>query len=492
MSTEHSGPSRRSFLKGAALASAAGATGAVKTLAAQESRPEPSRRPNILMICSDQFRADFVGAMNQNPSTRTEALDAMARRGVMCRNAVCNQPLCSPSRASFLTSRYATETGVWKLDIELDHSIPTIADVLNENGYSTHFVGKWHLSETHKANGDRNLGWIPPGPSRGGFQTWEGANVTEIVSHPYEGNYWDNEGNDLNFHDIYRVDFTADRAIKIIQQPHDKPWFMFLSQLEPHQQNDVDQFVAPNGYAEKFKNPYVPEDLRNLPGNWQDHLPGYYGCVERISESVGRVLQAIEAQKELDNTIVVFFSDHGCHFRTRIGEYKRSPHEASLHVPFIFQGPGFDHATEIRQQVTLLDMVPTLLDAAGIKPPQSMRGRSILPLLRDPEVRKKWDDEPAYIQISASMCARAIRTPEWCYCVYDPEVPGNKGSHSTTYTEWALYSLTGDPAEQHNLIGRPEPEYKQAAAKLREILKQQIIAAGEPAATIKPAVTFNS
>ncbi len=482
--------SRRAFLKSAALASAASSTGAVKAIAEQGVSPKGSgKRPNIIMICSDQFRADFIGAARQNPSTRTVNLDAMARRGAMCTNAICNQPLCSPSRASFLTSRHATETGVWKLGQELDHTIPTIADVLNENGYSTYFVGKWHVSSNRTQSGTENMGWIPPGPSRGGFQTWEGANVTELVSHPYEGSYWDNEGNDLKFHDQYRVDFTTDRALKIIEQPHDKPWFIFLSQLEPHQQNDVDQFVAPKGYSDKFTNPFVPADLLSLQGNWQDHLPGYYGCVQRIDESVGRIVKALEDKHEFENTIIAFFSDHGCHFRTRIGEYKRSPHDASLRVPFILQGPGLNHAVEIPQQVTLLDLAPTLLDAAGIKPPESMRGRTILPLLSDAKARETWEADPAFIQISGSMCARALRTPEWCYCVYDPEIDGNQKSHSTSYTEWALYSLTGDPSQLHNLIGRPE--YKTITAQLRELLTKQIVAAGEPAAAIKPVTIFN-
>ncbi len=281
----------------------------------------------------------------------------------------------------------------------------------------------------------------------------------------------------------------TDRTIRIIKQPHDKPWFLFLSILEPHQQNDVDQFVAPDGYAEKYMNPYVPPDLRQLDGNWQDHLPGYYGCVQRVDEAVGRLAEVLAKQNVLDDTIIAFFSDHGCHFRTRIGEYKRSPHDASLRVPFLLQGPGLNHAAEIPQQVTLLDLAPTLLDAVGINSPASLRGRSILPLLDNADARAKWDEVPANIQISASMCARAIRTREWCYCVCDPSVDGNEFSFSTHYVEWALYSLAGDPAQLRNLIGRPE--YKAVSEQLREELKRQIVKAGEPEPSIRPAPTFN-
>jgi len=479
-------PTRRDFLKSAALASAVLPATAMTN---QANETSSTRRPNVLMICADQFRADFIGAANENPSTQTKNLDAVARRGTFCTQAICNQPLCSPSRASFLTSRYATEVGMWKLELELDHTKPTIADVFSQNGYSTHFVGKWHVSAS-KNDGKSNLGWIPPGPSRGGFQTWEGANVTELVSHPYEGNYWDNEGKNLNYHDVYRVNFIADRAIQILEQPHDKPWFMFLSQLEPHQQNDANQFIGPNGYAEHYGNAHVPADIRPLQGDWQDHMPGYYACVQAIDESIGRIVDALERSGQLENTVILFFSDHGCHFKTRIGEYKRSPHDASLRVPFILQGPGFNKSMKITQQITLLDLVPTLLDAAGLKPAPGMRGRSILPLLNDVAARENWDEKPAYIQISASMCARAIRTPEWCYCVFDPDAEGNKVSRSTSYTEWALYSNAGDPVQHRNVIGRPE--YKEISAKLRAMLEQEIVAAGEPAATITPVRTFNS
>lgn len=125
------------------------------------------------------------------------------------------------------------------------------------------------------------LGWVPPGPERGGFDDlWEGANVLEIVSYPYQGNYWNNDGKNIGFKDEYRVDFLTGRAVSFIEKAHDKPWLLFLSQLEPHHQNDVDQFVPPERYATTYEDPHVPQDLRNLPGNWRSHLPGYYGCVQ--------------------------------------------------------------------------------------------------------------------------------------------------------------------------------------------------------------------
>jgi arylsulfatase A-like enzyme len=443
-----------------------------------------SRRPNVLMICADQFRADFAGANHENPSVKTPHIDALAARGVNFSQCMSNQPLCSPSRASFLTGRYATETAVWKLGPELDHSLPTIATEFRKNGYTSNFMGKWHVSQTDMDDGKKQMGWIPPGPSRGGFDDlWEGANVLEIVSHPYEGNYWDNGGKNIGFKDEYRVDFITNRGVQFIEQKHEKPWLLFLSQLEPHHQNDVDAFIPPKRYEDKYVDPYIPEDLRNLPGDWRSRIPGYYGCVQAIDDCVGTLVAALERTGQLDNTIVLFFSDHGCTFRTRLGEYKRSPHESSIRVPFVIAGPGFDQSTVIDEVVSLLDLTPTLLDGAGIQLPTSMRGKPLKPLAQDPKVRRTWDST-AYFQISQSICGRGIRTRNWCYCAFDPTVQHGNAEYSKQYQDFALYSIAGDPAEALNLVGRPE--YKEIADQLREELRTRIVAAGEPEATITP------
>ncbi len=513
-----SSPTRRDFLRNAALASGAVAASgaAVPQADAADASRAPSRRPNVLMICADEFRADFIGANHENPSARTPNLDRLAARGTNFRQCVCNQPLCSPSRASFLTSRYATETGVWKLDPELNHSLPTVATEFRKAGYSANFMGKWHVSQTRLPNGSAQLGWIPPGPSRGGFDDlWEGANVPEIVSHPYQGNYWLSDGTNLGYNNQYRVDFIANRAVSFIERKHDKPWLLFVSQLEPHQQNDIDSFVPPRRYADEFSwllyrsqlsaeqqkaldadfrpqqpayaDPYVPEDLRHLPGNWRSRLPGYYGCVQAIDDCVGSLVAALERTNQIDNTIIVFFSDHGNTFRTRLGEYKRSPHDSSLRVPLLLAGPGFDRAAVVDQLVSLLDLTPTLLDAAGITPPVSMRGKPLKPLANSAQARQQWDST-AYFQISQSICGRGIRTRDWCYCAFDPAARNGELEYGNPYQDFALYSISGDPAELVNLVGRPE--YRSIAEELRQELQRRIVAAGEPATTITPIHYF--
>lgn len=385
-----------------------------------------------------------------------------------------------------MTGRYATETNVWTLGRQVSHDLPTLASELRANGYSANFIGKWHLSAVSD-HGQQGLGFVKP-EDRGGFlDFWEGSNVLELTSHPYSGTIWDGQGHPIIWHDQYRVDFLTDRAVRFLKQPQEKPFLLFISQLEPHQQNDENRFVAPNGYAEHFQNPFVPADLLHLPGNWQAQLPDYYGSIEKIDESVGIILQTLEDQKLLDNTIFVFTSDHGCQFKTRNSEYKRSPHDSSIRVPFLMQGPGLDQSLEISEIVGNIDLTPTLLDAAGLTVPSSMKGRSLMPLVHDPLARRNWDNT-ALIQISQSMVGRAIRTKEWTYCVVDPNLDGNKVESSKQYQEYVMYNNYGDPAQLVNLMGRQT--YKREAAQLREHLLQMIAESGESTPTITPAKIY--
>lgn len=481
--------SRRNFLKASALSGLALGSAAANASMLQNEPSTPSaeqgtaRRPNIVLFCSDQMRSDFVGAYNENSMTRTPSLDGMVRRGSSFPYAVTNQPLCSPSRACMITGRYATETGEWKIAVAMRDDLPTLASVLRENGYSANFIGKWHLMKADHTT-HAGYGWVPPEHRHGFLDLWEGANEFEHTTHPYYGTIWDTEGREINYKDEYRIDFITGRAVRFLKQPHDKPFFLYVSQLEPHQQNDLHRMVAPKGYAERYMNPLVPADLRNLPGDWQEQLPDYYGCVEKIDESLGTILKTLDEEKLLDNTIVAFISDHGCQFKTRNTEYKRSPHDSSIRIPLVFQGPGFDHSIVRGEIVSMVDLTPTLLAAAGAPIPSSMKGRNLLPLLASREAREAWDNT-AYIQISESMVGRAIRTRQWCYCVADRSKRGAESPSSAHFEEYQVYNLADDPYQQVNLAGRQE--YREQAAKLREVLLKRMSEAGEDAAEITPA-----
>ncbi|MDQ1469574.1 MAG: hypothetical protein QOJ99_1054 [Bryobacterales bacterium] len=321
------------------------------------------RKPNIVFIISDQFRADALACMGMNPMNLTPNLDAMARRGVLFTQAITNQPVCAPARGCMLTGQYPAQHGVWKNAMGLKRDAVTLPGLLRDQGYTANFIGKWLLSAQTPT--DRMSGPVPVA-NRGGFlDFWEAANALELTSHPFEGDVYDGDGKPLHFEGEYRADFLTSRAVRFLKEKRqkDRPFLLMVSYLEVHHQNDTDLFVPPKKYANKYRNPWVPQDLRPLPGTWPSHLPGYYGSVAGIDDASGHA-SCVHQRRRLENdTVVVFTSDHGCHFRSRNSEYKRSPHESSIHIPLIMQGPGFNRAMEVPELVSQVDLAPTLLDA---------------------------------------------------------------------------------------------------------------------------------
>ena len=183
-----------------------------------------------------------------------------------------------------------------------------------------------------------------------------------------------------------------------------------------------------------------------------------------------------------DDTVVLITSDHGNHFKTRNDEYKRSGHDASLRVPTVFAGPGFDGGGRVQRLVSILDLSATLCDAAGVDPPEGHEGRSILPLIRDP--RSPWRDE-LFFQISESEVGRGLRTQRWKYGITAPDADPWHDAHAARYVEAYLYDLGHDPYELDNLIG--QENHRRVAERLRQRLLERMAEIGEPPATIEPA-----
>jgi len=483
--------SRRFFLKGSMAAASVAATMAATSPSVSNAEQkmgianQSSSHPNIVLYISDQFRWDFIGANGLNSSTHTPNLDCLAAEGTNFTHALTNQPVCGPARSSLLTGRYATETGVWHNGLNMRQDLPTLATELRKAGYSANYIGKWHLAASSAALGGGTGPVVPA--HRGGFDDlWEVANALEHSSHPYEGTIWDRDGKAIFFKDQYRVDFITDRAEQFLRQKQDTPFLLVISQLEPHQQNDLGRMVAPKGAAERFINATVPPDLQPFPGDWHKQLPDYYGACESIDSSVGRIRKILNEEHLTDNTIFVFISDHGCHFMTRNQEYKRSTHNSSLRIPLLIDGPGFKSAQQLQELVGIIDLTPTLLESAGVPIPQSMKGRSFLPLVYNTQARRAWPNQQL-IQISESMTARSICTKDWTYCVADPTGATTMPS-SKNYHEYQLYDQRNDPHELVNLVGRKE--YRQTADQLRDELKKLIIASGESMPEIVPAKLY--
>ena len=489
---------RRTFLKQPALAAVGAALGSWKaTEAFSEQVPgQPAKavkRPNIILFHSDQFRWDFVCAAGHNPMDFTPNLDAMYRRGTVFQNFITNQPLCAPSRSCLMTGQYATTTRVWRNGPGLHLDAKTIATELKKAGYSANYIGKWHLAGHGVGTG------AVPAEYRGGFSDyWLGANAPEISTLPYDSQFWDNDGKPVKYgNDTFRSEFLTDMTESFLKQKHDKPFLLVLSQIEPHQQNgawegDEYGFAPPRGYAKQFRSPYVPQDLRFFPGDWQYELKKYYGDVKAIDESLGRIFKTLKEQNLEDNTVVLFLSDHGCHFRTRNQEYKRSPHESSIHVPLMIQGPGFNNRQVIPELVSMIDVTPTILDLVGAPIPSTMQGRSFMPLLRDEKARDSWPEE-VLVQVSESETARAIRTPEWTYVALAPDANPVRVSSSMKYRDYQLYNNRADPHQLVNLAGRLDTRWptktllhyigersvQEVTAHLRERLIAHMVEAGE-------------
>jgi arylsulfatase A-like enzyme len=486
---------RRNFIRQTAMAAAAApiARGAAPTPAAgTQSSTEPQRRPNVIIFHSDQFRWDCICAAGLNPMDFTPNLDAMSRRGTVFQNFITNQPLCAPSRSCLLAGQYATTTGVFRNGPGLRPDARTLATELTQAGYTANYVGKWHLAPG-------GAGAVPP-EHRGGFTGfWLAANCPEISTRPYGSQFWDNDGKPVRYgKDVYRVEFLTGVVEEFLRQKHEKPFLLMLSQLEPHMQNgaygdDVYGFVPPRGYEKRFRSPFVPPDLRFFPGDWPYELAKYYGCIKAIDESLGRILQTLKEQNLEENTLVIFLSDHGCHFRTRNSEYKRSPHESSIHVPLIIQGPGFNNGQSVRELVSMIDVAPSILDYLGVPIPVSMQGRSFVPLLRDDQARADWPNE-VLVQISESEVARALRTPEWTYVALAAEANPVRDSGSPHYRDYQLYDNRGDAAQLVNLAGRLDTRWpdkqllhhvgersmREITSHLRHRLIERMVEAGEP------------
>ncbi len=434
-----------------------------------------SQSPNVIVFFTDQQRYDSTG-VHGNPLELTPNFDRMAATGTHFHHMFTCQPVCGPARSSVQTGCYATTTGCYRNGIPLPQDSKTMAHFFAEAGYDTAYIGKWHLASKQAV----------PKEMRGGYRYWLAADSLEFTSDAYKTVLFDEQETSVRLPG-YRVDALTDAAIRYIDQQtrEESPFFLFLSFLEPHHQNQRDDYPAPDGYRERYTGRFIPPDLAALGGNAHQQLPGYWGMVKRLDEALGRLLDALKSLDILQNTIVLFTSDHGSHFKTRNDEYKRSCHESSVRVPGVAIGPGFNGGGHIQDLVNLVDVAPTLLDAVGIPVPPSMQGRSVMPLLRKEQI--DWPNE-VFIQISESQIGRAIRTKRWKYAVKAPDEYGCKGSSAPIYREDCLYHLFADPYELTNLIGLES--HRPLADHLRERLLVRMQQAGEviPQIELAPAL----
>jgi arylsulfatase A-like enzyme len=457
-------------------------------LATACSAAEP-QRPNVLFILCDDLRPDAVGCYGSK-HVKTPRIDALAADGVRFANAFCTTSLCSPSRASILTGRYAHAHGVRDNFTELPPDLPHWPGRLREQGYATAYVGKWHMGEKNDA-------------PRPGFD-W-------FVSHTGQGKYFDTEWNVNGARREtppgYYTTVVTDYALAWLRQRKaGQPWAICVGHKAPH------SFYFPEKeYAHAFDDVRVPypasafqldgkpdwirQRLSTWHGiygplfDWRKKFPdtrpeavtdfenmvhAYWGTVLSVDDSVGRLVDFLKASGQFEHTIVVFMGDNGL----LEGEHgmvdKRTMHEPSIRVPLVAHGPGLPHNAVVDNQVLTLDIAPSLLEACGAQSLPTTDGRSWTKLVagNDPGWRTEWLYEYNYEkQFPYTPNIRGVRTDRWKFIRY----PHGDGSPDRHLPE--MYDLANDPGELVNLAADP------AHAATRADLERRLAALTQTAAT---------
>ncbi|MEX2264839.1 MAG: sulfatase [Bryobacteraceae bacterium] len=367
---------RRNFLKTAAAFGAAAI------------HAQPARR-NIVFVLADDHRYDFIGALG-HPWLKghTPNFDRMVNRGVNFRNAFVTSSLCSPSRASILTSQYMHSHGVTDNFTQLNPALPAFPQMLQANGYRTGFFGKWHMG----GSGDE------PQP---GFHHW--------LSFRGQGEY---ENPELNINGLRQrakgntTDILTGAAVQFMRENASRPFCLYLSHKAVHS-----PFQPPERHARLFEGLTVPrprtmlykeeyyakwpewvrrrrltrhgvDGMLDSDESFDTHYRRYCQCLLAVDDSLGQVFRQLEASRLLDDTLLIYMGDNGYMW----GEHglidKRAMYESSIRVPVMAHCPSlFGSSGRIVDRMALnLDIAPTMLDAAGVKPAASMQGRSLIPL----------------------------------------------------------------------------------------------------------------
>jgi len=429
------------------------------------------RRPNVVFLLSDDQRADTIHALG-NDIIHTPNFDRLVKRGTAFLRAVAPNPICSPSRAEIMTGCTSFRTGVLNLSGQIRGDLALWARTMQEAGYHTYYVGKWHNDGLPTERGYTDVdGLFAGGDGRPVRPTvdWHGRPVTG-----YQG--WMFQAADGRRLPEKGVGLTpnisaqfADAAIRVIHRDHKKPFFLQVNFTAPH-----DPLLIPRGYEKMYDPrqmpvppnfmPQHPFDHGNLRGRdeqlfaWprtkrevREELAVYYAVISHMDTQIGRILQALEATDQLDNTIVVFTSDHGLAIGSHGLRGKQNMHEHTISVPLIFSGPGIPPNNRCDAQCYLRDLFPTICDLVGIPIPNTVQAHSLKPLL-DGEVQTVYSAVFGYyLQFQ-----RMIRTDQWkliCYPQADRE---------------QLFNIEKDPFELHDLS--QDSHYAKVLTDLRKQL----------------------
>ena len=450
-----------------------------------------TEQPNILFVFADQLRPHNLGCYG-DALVETPNFDRLAKEGVRFSHAISTHPVCGPFRGMLMTGNFPIKNGLILTDHYLKNPDPYFAEVCQASGYRTGYIGKWHL------DGAGRKAYIPP-ERRLGFEHWRALECTHKY---FESEYYhDDERSTRTWEDYDAISQTEDACQYIEKQ--DDPFCLFLSWGPPHGPYD-----APQSYMEKWKGRDFPlrenvDDFSTgeklweqcdttLPkryegmragfkerqldkGNavYREQTIGYLASIEVLDDCMGKILKTLETQEKLENTIVVFTSDHGDNLGSHRQTGKQLPFEESISIPFIIRYPEKCTPGQVCEKfMRPIDMMPTLMNLAGV-PCHEVDGQAVI--LNDKEVGDECDG------VLIQKCL-ALST-NWIANGNGPWVGVRTKTHTyarltNSNTPWMLFDNIKDPYQMSNLIGNIENAeiQKKLDEKTTDLLSQ----AGEP------------
>lgn len=444
----------RSSLLRCLLGTLAAGLGAANSRAASIPSSPPAR-PNVLFIAVDDLN-HWVGHLGRNPQTRTPNIDRLARQGVAFHNAYCAVPACEPARGALMGGRRPWTTGLYYNGDKWKNYLPEgegLTASFLKAGYRVSGAGKIYHSDQYYPSE-----WSEYMDSTGMSATGRGVGKNDGFHLPMKHDLKDEDLMDWH---------TVNYCIERVKDKSAQPFFVACGLHKPHL-----PFTVPRKYFDQFPletiqlPPYKIDDLADVPpagvrmakpngdhaqfvrdGNWKNAIQAYLACVAYTDMNVGRLLDALEKSPNRDNTIIVFWGDHGWSFGEKDHWRKFALWEEPTRAPFIWVVPGLTTPGGIcRRPVDFMSVFPTLCETAGLPVPAHVEGPSIAALLRDPNAA--WD-KPAIT--THGFQNHTVRTEKWRLIRYAD------GSEE-------LYDEIADPYEWTNLAAKPE--YAAAKADL--------------------------
>jgi len=395
-------------------------------------------RPNLLVVFPDQMRGSAMGFTGQE-TVFTPNLDRFASESLVLTQAISNRPLCSPFRAMLMTGTYPLTNGVThncnsdtaRFGCELRAEDRCWSDVLKDAGYSLGYIGKWHLDAPREPFVDtaNNHGvhawneWCPPA-RRHGFDHWYAYGTYDIHTRPM---YWAGEAARDGFHyvDQWGPEHEADKAMAYLRNEGgnlrrpDRPFALVVSMNPPHTPYDL----VPERYVERYaglpiealcRSPAIPPAGTRMGDHYRQHIRNYLAMVTGVDEQFGRILAALEASGEAENTIVVFTSDHGNSLGMHHQQTKTSAYEESIRIPFLIRWPGHLAARQDELLLSAPDIYPTLMGLMGLESqiPATVEGGNYAGALRGEDDAERPESQ-LYLRFpldGLSGGARGVRT----------------------------------------------------------------------------------